>query len=139
MFTIFTFTPLTTGSTDQYHDALGPAPSSTQAGCPSATAPACATAHRSTRGTTSQGIQVQERMTHISDLGGGRDRELLVSGLRSRIEHVLDMARDAFVETDARGVLTEWNRQSEVLFGWSRDEVLGRVVTEFLVPERYQR
>ena len=53
------------------------------------------------------------------------------------IEHVLDMSRDAFVETDARGVLTEWNRQSEVLFGWSRDEVLGRPITEFLIPERH--
>ena len=51
-------------------------------------------------------------------------------GVPSRIEHVLDMARDAFVETDADGVLTEWNRQSEVLFGWSRDEVLGRPVTD---------
>ena len=61
-----------------------------------------------------------------------------MSGLRSRIEHVLDMARDAFLETDARGVLTEWNRQSEVLFGWSRDEVLGRPVIEFLVPDRYR-
>ncbi len=47
------------------------------------------------------------------------------------------MARDAFVETDARGVLTEWNRQSEVLFGWSCDEVLGRCITEFLIPERH--
>ena len=78
-------------------------------------------------------------MTRSSaDLGDGRDRELLVSGLRSRIEHVLDMARDAFMETDARGVLTEWNRQSEVLFGWSRDEVLGRPVIEFLVPDRHR-
>ncbi len=77
-------------------------------------------------------------MRSSAEHGGGRDRELLVSGLRSRIEHVLDMARDAFIETDARGVLTEWNRQSEVLFGWSRDEVLGRPVIEFLVPDRHR-
>ena len=30
------------------------------------------------------------------------------------------------------------NRQAELLFGWSRAEVLGRPVTEFLVPERYR-
>ena len=63
-----------------------------------------------------------------------RDSELAVRRLRSRIEHVLDMSRDAFVETDASGILTEWNRQSEVLFGWSRDEVLGRRITDFLDP-----
>ncbi len=71
--------------------------------------------------------------------GSGRDGELVVSRLRSRIEHVLDMSRDAFVETDAGGYLTEWNRQSEVLFGWSRDEVLGRLITDFLIPERHRR
>ncbi len=55
----------------------------------------------------------------------------------TRLQHLLDLSRDAFVETDAESVLTEWNRQAELLFGWSRDEVLGRPVTEFLVPERF--
>ena len=55
----------------------------------------------------------------------------------TRIQRLLDLSRDAFVETDAGSVLTEWNRQAELLFGWSRDEVLGRPVTDFLVPERF--
>jgi len=84
---------------------------------------------------------VGERLTNMSvDHGtgrAGRERELTVSRLRSRLEHVLDLSRDAFVETDRDGVLTEWNRQSELLFGWSRDEVLGRSITEFLIPARY--
>jgi diguanylate cyclase (GGDEF)-like protein/PAS domain S-box-containing protein len=58
--------------------------------------------------------------------------------LESRIQHLLDLSRDAFVETDGAGVLTEWNRQAELLFGWSRDEVLGRPLVEFLVPERHR-
>jgi diguanylate cyclase (GGDEF)-like protein/PAS domain S-box-containing protein len=74
----------------------------------------------------------------VTGLGAGRDGELAVGRLHSRIEHVLDMARDAFIEADAGGNLTEWNRQAEVLFGWSRDEVLGRCVTEFLVPPRHR-
>ena len=82
-----------------------------------------------------------ERLTNMSvDHGtgrAGRERELTVSRLRSRLEHVLDLSRDAFVETDRDGVLTEWNRQSALLFGWSRDEVLGRSITEFLIPARY--
>jgi diguanylate cyclase (GGDEF)-like protein/PAS domain S-box-containing protein len=65
------------------------------------------------------------------------DSESVLTRSGSRIQHLLDLSRDAFVETDARAVLTEWNRQAELLFGWSRDEVLGRSVTEFLVPERY--
>ncbi|MGH9017643.1 MAG: PAS domain S-box protein, partial [Acidimicrobiales bacterium] len=59
------------------------------------------------------------------------------AGSGARFRHLLDLARDAFVETDAGAVLTEWNRQAELLFGWSRDEVLGRPVTDFLIPPRF--
>jgi ammonium transporter, Amt family len=58
-------------------------------------------------------------------------------GRRTRFEYLLDLSRDAFVEIDGSAVLTEWNRQAELLFGWSRDEVLGRRVTEFLIPDRH--
>jgi diguanylate cyclase (GGDEF)-like protein/PAS domain S-box-containing protein len=82
---------------------------------------------------------VGEPVVNISTgYGAGRSGEVVARGLQSRIENLLDMSRDAFVETDAGGLLTEWNRQSEVLFGWSRDEVLGRRIVEFLIPERHQ-
>ncbi|HMK98750.1 MAG TPA: EAL domain-containing protein [Acidimicrobiales bacterium] len=54
-----------------------------------------------------------------------------------RFRALLDLARDAFVETDGAGVVTEWNRQAELLFGWSREEVIGRPIGAFLVPARY--
>ena len=62
----------------------------------------------------------------------------LADGSDARFRHLLDLARDAFVETDAEAVVTEWNRQAELLFGWPRAEVLGRRVTDFLVPERHR-
>ena len=56
---------------------------------------------------------------------------------RKRFRTLLDLSRDAFVETDGDGFVTEWNRRSELLFGWSRDEVLGLALQDFLVPARY--
>ena len=81
----------------------------------------------------------------VGDISNGHDarvrrpRPAMPARSRSgaRIQQLLDLSRDAFIETDAGSVLTEWNRQAELLFGWSRDEVLGRPVTEFLVPERF--
>ena len=35
-------------------------------------------------------------------------------------------------------IITDWNRQAEVVFGWSREEVLGRSFTDFLLPEAEQ-
>ncbi|MTW22554.1 diguanylate cyclase [Allochromatium palmeri] len=32
-------------------------------------------------------------------------------------------------------IVTDWNRQAEALFGWRREEVLGRRFVEFLLPE----
>ncbi|HYA67444.1 MAG TPA: EAL domain-containing protein [Acidimicrobiales bacterium] len=66
-----------------------------------------------------------------------RNADARAARLETRFQHLLDLSRDAFVETDGYGILTEWNRQAELLFGWSRDEVLGRPLADFLIPERY--
>jgi len=47
---------------------------------------------------------------------------------------VLETAPDAFVAVDAAGTITDWNAKAEQLFGWSRDEILGRSLAETLIP-----
>jgi diguanylate cyclase (GGDEF)-like protein len=41
---------------------------------------------------------------------------------------------DAFVEVATGGVVVEWNPRAEEVFGWRRDEMVGRSVAETLVP-----
>ncbi len=41
----------------------------------------------------------------------------------------------AFVMWDVNTLITGWNRQAEEMFGWTREEVLGRSFFEFMVPE----
>src|SRR5205814_1652444 len=36
--------------------------------------------------------------------------------------------------TNLDGIVTEWNRAAHQLYGWSRDEALGRNVVDLLVP-----
>ena len=38
---------------------------------------------------------------------------------------------------DAGGFITDWNPQAEVTFGWSRQEAVGRVLAETIIPERF--
>jgi PAS domain S-box-containing protein len=92
--------------------------------------------HRSVA--TTRGIDVAERKVrrftaHGASRAAMRREESTARHLRTRMERVLDVADDAFVETDGEGVVTEWNRRSEEIFGWARDEVLGRPITTFLV------
>jgi len=47
---------------------------------------------------------------------------------------IIDTALDAFVQMDEAGNVVEWNRQAEVTFGWSRQEVIGKSLEEMIIP-----
>src|SRR4051812_7543891 len=57
-------------------------------------------------------------------------------GREDAMRRVLDGALDAVVATDRGGMIVGWNRAAEALFGWARDEVLGRPFHELIVPAR---
>jgi PAS domain S-box-containing protein len=43
------------------------------------------------------------------------------------------------IATDADGVVTTWNARAETVYGWSRDEAVGRHIAELTVPEEGRR
>ena len=51
---------------------------------------------------------------------------------------IINSALDAFVQTDEHGAIRDWNSQAEIIFGWSRTEVLGKSVFELIVPDPTQ-
>ena len=55
-----------------------------------------------------------------------------------RIKTILESAPDPFIGADFQGRITDWNPRAEALFGWSREEVIGRPLVQVLVPERYR-
>jgi PAS domain S-box-containing protein len=48
---------------------------------------------------------------------------------------IIETALDAFVQMDDAGIIVDWNSQAEAIFGWSRDEAVGRVLADLIVPE----
>jgi diguanylate cyclase (GGDEF)-like protein/PAS domain S-box-containing protein len=55
-----------------------------------------------------------------------------------RVKAIIDTALDAFVGVDAQGRITGWNPRAQEIFGWSREEVLGKTVTETIIPPRFR-
>jgi diguanylate cyclase (GGDEF)-like protein/PAS domain S-box-containing protein len=55
-----------------------------------------------------------------------------------RVRAIIDTALDAFVGADAQGRITDWNPRAQEIFGWTRAQVLGRTITETIVPLRFR-
>lgn len=54
--------------------------------------------------------------------------------LQERYRQILETAREAFVAFDKKGVIVEWNAEAERNFGWSRDQAIGRVLADTILP-----
>ena len=48
---------------------------------------------------------------------------------------IIDTALDAFVQMKEDGTISDWNSQAEHIFGWSRNEVLGKQLRDLIIPE----
>lgn len=70
--------------------------------------------------------------------------ERLESGSRARHESetrlraTIDNALDAVVQMNSEGAITGWNDQANVVFGWTGEEVAGRMLHETIIPPQYR-
>jgi len=62
--------------------------------------------------------------------------ELLDSERMAR--SIIDTTLDAIIQVNESGEVTEWNPQAEAMFGWSRQEAMGKPVTELYLPKGYR-
>ena len=55
---------------------------------------------------------------------------------QERNRAIVDTALDGVITIDSIGIVTDWNAQARAIFGWSREEALGRALSETIIPER---
>jgi diguanylate cyclase (GGDEF)-like protein/PAS domain S-box-containing protein len=51
---------------------------------------------------------------------------------------ILETSQEAFISIDEDGLIREWNPQAERLFGWAREEIMGRPVVQTIIPRRHR-
>ena len=51
---------------------------------------------------------------------------------------VLETALDAVVVMDREGNVVDWNDNATRVFGWTAEEVRGRLMADFIIPERFR-
>src|SRR5438105_11710272 len=56
----------------------------------------------------------------------------------SPLDLLLHTALDAVIVMSADGKIAEWNDYAGTMFGWRRDEAIGRNMAELIIPERFR-
>jgi PAS domain S-box-containing protein len=55
-----------------------------------------------------------------------------------RIAAIIDSAQEAFIAADTDGRISDWNPAAERMFGWTREEAVGKSYIELMVPQRFR-
>ena len=74
----------------------------------------------------------------VIDVTENKKSEVALRQSEQRTRVILDNALDAVISMDASGLIIDWNTQAERIFGWSRADALGRLMSETIIPERYR-
>ncbi len=67
-----------------------------------------------------------------------RDAEASLRKSEAHTRRIVELALDGFIGIDAAGVIIDWNVQAEQIFGWSRQEAVGRLLSATIIPAQYR-
>ncbi|HYV99055.1 MAG TPA: PAS domain S-box protein [Gemmatimonadaceae bacterium] len=78
------------------------------------------------------------RMTGVLRQRARDEDQRMADERAARTRLILDSALDAVIVMDERGVIREWNPQAEVVLGWSRGEVIGASIGQYVLPPEFR-
>jgi PAS domain S-box-containing protein len=61
-----------------------------------------------------------------------------LSPQRDGLRLILETALDAVVIMKSDGSVADWSDHAVTVFGWSREEAVGRIMADLIIPERYR-
>src|SRR6185295_12163052 len=77
-----------------------------------------------------------EQATQDNARARAAEAGLVESEERTRL--IIQSALDAVITIDVEGRVVEWNPQAAAMFGWSRQETVGKKLSEIIIPEQHR-
>ena len=77
-------------------------------------------------------------VSQMEDITERKQAEAPLRAGEERTRRILETAGDAYVAIDEDGRITDWNRQAEMTFGWTTEEILGRPLDETIIPPKFR-
>jgi PAS domain S-box-containing protein len=62
----------------------------------------------------------------------------ILESSEERLRIIINTALDAVVTTNTEGLITNWNSEAERIFNWCSEEVMGRRLSEIIIPRRFR-
>ncbi len=75
----------------------------------------------------------------MSDITLRKHAEEAIRGSEERQKLIMNAALDAIICINMEGMITFWNPQAEIMFGWKEDEVMGKKLSEFIMPTIHRK
>lgn len=57
---------------------------------------------------------------------------------RQKLQGIVDTALDAVIRVDSVGAIVGWNRQAQLIFGWTAEQAVGLALHETIIPEQHR-
>ncbi len=91
-------------------------------------------------------VRVQERTAEIikktrdleQESAHAREVEVSLRESEAHTWRIIATALDAFIEMDAAGIIIAWNVRAEQIFGWPRQEAIGRLLSATIIPAQHR-
>ena len=75
----------------------------------------------------------------VRELTAQIENEERLRAQEQKIRLLIDNANDAFLGMNAQGIITEWNKQAEITFGWAAHEAIGQPMSELMTPRHLRQ
>jgi len=77
---------------------------------------------------------VKRALSQAADRARRKEAEQELRRSQARKSAILDCALDAIITIDHEGKIHAWNRAAEEIFGYTRDQAIGKEMAELIVP-----
>ena len=67
-----------------------------------------------------------------------REAKKLIKDREKRLKAFLESGPDAVIVINANQEILEWNPKAEIIFGFTREEIKGKTLTETIIPPQYR-
>ena len=78
---------------------------------------------------------VTQRLRNEAELAALHEQ---IKEREANLRQLFYYAPDAIVVIDPHSLIAYWNPKAEQIFGWSQEEVLGKPLTDFIIPPQYR-